>query len=251
MSDTPAAPQDQPAETPKEPTDLEKRLSAITGVTKELRENDTDRKAEVADLKQLIVGMNQKLESLALAPSRNAPPATLPADPFSVPGPSADPAMSSPQDFQTAVNAAVQEALRPLVQENTTKSERLQKQQAVYAKVLERSPEFADPSSDESKLFQQIYNARPDLQVLEDAPALVAEIVRGISADKRQEAAAIELAKARASVPQTMGRGPAQGDPEKVREAFAQLQAEGERRELTPKERGDYLNLATAIAHLE
>lgn len=253
MSDDPK-PTETPAPEPaKEPTDLEKRLSSIVGVTNELRQNDNTRTAEISDLKSLVVGINQKLDSLGTPSPGNAPPATPPADPFALSAPSAtpDPAASSSQDFQTAVNSAVQEALKPLVEQNTAQGEKLTKQRAVYAKVLERSPEFGDPTSEEYQLFNQIYNARPDLQVLADAPSIVSEIVRGITADKRQEQASVDLAKQRVSVPQTMGRDSPQGDPQKVREAFTALQAEGERRELTPKERGDYLNLATAVAHLD
>lgn len=241
--ETPPAPQE-------EPRDLEKRLSTIIGVTNDLRQSDTNRNTELADLKALVVGMNQQLEALGNAKATSAPPANPPVDPFSAPA-TVDPSVPNSQVFQESINSAVEKALKPMLDQDAEKSARLTKHQASYAKVVERDPAFLDPSSEEKKYFDQVYNSRPDIQVLEDAPAVVAEMVRGIMADDRIEAVRQDLAKSRTALPDSAGRPTPQGDPEKVREAFKQLQAKGEKIELTVAERGDYLNLATAVAHLD
>lgn len=233
------------------PTELEKRLSTIIGVTNDLRQSDTNRNTEISDLKAIVVGMNQQLEVLGNAKTVSAPPANTPVDPFSAPVPVADPSAADPKSFQDNVNSAVQQALQPLLQQNSESAERLKKHQASYAKVAELDPAFSDPQAREKQLFDQIYNARSDIQILADAPTVVAEMVRGIISTERIDEIQQDLAKSRVSLPSTAGRGAPQGDPEKVQEAYRQLQAKGERTELTVKEREDYLNLAVAKAHLD
>jgi len=240
----------KPATSPKEPGDLEKRLSTIIGVTNDLRQSDTSRNAELADLKALVVGMNQQLEALGKPKDVSVPPANSPVDPFSAPA-TVEPSAFNSQAFQESIDSAVQKALKPMLEQNAESSTRLSKHQASYAKVVERDPAFLDPSAEEKQLFDKVYNSRPDIQVLDDAPAVVAEMVRGIMADDRIDAVRQDLAKSRAALPDSAGRPTPQGDPEKVREAFKQLQAKGEKVELTVAERGDYLNLATAVAHLD
>lgn len=236
---------------PPEPSALEKRLSSIIGVTNELRQNDTNRNTEIAGLKEVLVGMNQKLDAIGSPAPAAAPPASQPVDPFSAPQPAPDPATATPQNFQDSVNAAVQKALQPFVQQNTENQDRLTKHQLCFAKVVERDPAFADPTSQEKQYFDQVFNTRRDLQLLDDAPAVVAEMVRGLLSGQRLDDVRQDLAKVRSTLPSSAGRATPQGDPEKVREALATLQAKGETTELTTKERGDYLNLATAVAHLD
>jgi len=241
----------EPAPAPQEgPRDLEKRLSTIMGVTNELRQSDTNRNTEIADLKALVVGMNQQLEALGNSKAVSVPPANPPVDPFSAPAP-ADSSVPNSQAFQDSINSAVEKALKPILEQTTENNTRLSKHQASYAKVVERDPAFLDPSTEEKKLFDQVYNSRLDIQGLDDAPAVVAEVVRGMLADERLDSVRQDLAKSRTALPASAGRSIPQGDPDKVREAFRQLQTKGEKKELTIAERGDYLNLATAVAHLD
>lgn len=246
MSDESAAAPETPAEKPQE-SPLEKRLASLIGQQKDLVEQNTAQKSEIGELKELVAGLASKLESTSSA----APPASVPADSFAL-GSTPDPAASNSQSFQEAVNKAVQEALAPITTQNAADQAKLQKHQQAYAQVTSQQPAFADPTSEEARLFNQLYNSRSDLRQLDDAPSVIAEMVNGLVGDKRFDAQRQELEKARATLPQAGGRAAPQGDPEKLRENFGKLvekmQTVGN---LTPQELGDYLNYKTALAHLE
>lgn len=246
MSDDPT-----PADAPEQKENpLEKRLQSILGRTEELSKNDAQRGAEIGEIKSLLTDLSRKIES---APSNaSAPSANVPTDPFSG-GPAAS--AQTPTDLQSAVNSAVQEALKPLTEDAAAQQQKLSKHRDSFAKVVDRNPVFADPSSEERRLFDQIYGSRADLQQLDDAPALIAEIVNGLSVDRRTEENRLDLAKTRATLP-SAGAGTATGrfgdrTPDEITEMYEAFMEKHKYKDISAQDLGDYINLATAKAHID
>lgn len=242
------ASQEPAAETPKTESPLEKRLATILGVTKELQADRDRGREESREIRTVLTEISQRLDALA-STRQPASSGNPPTNPFS--GPKVDPATSNPSDLQDAVKRAVAEALTPVIQAQSAQQKKLEKHRESFSRVVERDPAFADPSAPEKQLFDRIYGTRQDLQALEDAPAVIAEVVRGLVADQRAEARALDVAKTRGNLPSTVGRGHVPSDSQKVGEMFAALQKKGETQGLSEREWGDYLHLATAVASLK
>lgn len=138
--------------------------------------------------------------------------------------------------IQALVAQAVQQAVAPLV-ERTRKEDEIDalrvKQRANLQAAAKTLPKLLDPASREAQLFDQILDANPALQEMENAPVLVAEMVRGLSVGAKQEEKELAERKrdASATPPRTAQRDPFHGLPDdlgKLKEKKDELQGQAE-----------------------
>lgn len=156
--------------------------SQLEGVTKEL-----------ASLRASLASVNKPTSAPAPSPGLFGDAAEHPAAP----------AASAVPDISGLVEAAVQKALAPLTAkaaEAARISELRAAHEAVFAEIVEDFPELKDQQSELRKTFNVIFDSRQDLQQLPDAPAIVANIARGVLADQRRAEQKQSAAKRAASI---------------------------------------------------
>jgi len=133
-------------------------------------------------LVQKLQNLEQKLESLTSKDASSDPVAALL---------SSEPAKKtqtlSPNDIAQLVQSSVQQAIAPIAEQVQTNREQQQlaaQQRASFEKAAASEPGLNEdgPLWD---AFQQIWDGRPDLQSLPDAPQLVATMAKGVLSDAR------------------------------------------------------------------
>jgi hypothetical protein len=216
------------------------------GATAKAEEIAAATQQENTELKNMILNLTSTVEGL----KQSAPTANPPSDPFSS---SAAPPAGG---FDAQMTAAIERALSPITKrlEADDAQEALrQKQAAVFQEVAAKMPALRDQTSEDYQLFEKLYNARADLQLIADAPRIVAEMTRGILSDQRAENRVFDEAKARASSVPGLGpsRAPAPTDAAQVNEAFDGLMKKGITEGFTDDDLGAYLNLKASKVSLE
>lgn len=254
MSDLqePEAPQSEPKEPEPQPSEVEQRIAAILGAQQELTQKVEKQESMADELRNLFAGLVQELRSIPRQPAAPAAP-VAPVSPWQPPaGP--QPSQTAPAaNLQQEVQRLVQEALQPLRAESTAAAQKLDKHKQVFAKVVERYPALADLSTRDAQMFHQIYNSRQDLRMLDDAPILIAEMVRGLRSEERAAERDLDERKRQATIPASAGRKvPVRGDADvqKLKQSYDQLVAKGRTTPLSMREQGDLLNYTVALKHL-
>lgn len=170
--------------------------------------------------------------------------------------PQVQPTQSTPSgdknaDLIAVIEQAVAKRLEPVVQRFDQKAEEdllLSKQRASMNDAVRVLPELRDTSSKEYEVWSQLLNGRPDLQKLQDAPYLAAELTRSLTADmrlkdkveghKKQQAtaqpSAVKLGSDRFRAPNTQ---------EEAGELARELAKEGETKGWTQGDMADYIAL--------
>ncbi|MCI0354827.1 MAG: hypothetical protein L0099_07300 [Acidobacteria bacterium] len=182
---------------------MQDRINQITR-----QRHDAERRAE--ELSGANSALSEKIQALTsqlTQLTRTAPEAAASsAEKFDslFDGTPATPARTaSSGDLSSLVKEAVAQALAPLVKDN---AERLARQDMVsrqlesFDQAAVAMPELNERTSQERVLFEQIWSKRSDLHAIEDAPILVAEMVRGLLADARRDAALGESRKIAANI---------------------------------------------------
>lgn len=232
--------------TPK-PTELESRINQLVSATSKAEEIAAQTQGENLELKNMILSLTSTVEGL----KQGVPAANPPSDPFTPPN-----SLTDPGSFDTQMKAAIESALSPItkrIADDDARVELQQKQAAVLQEVASTMPELRDPTSAEHQLFTKLYNGRPDIQKLPDAPRIVAEMTRGLMADKRVENHTFDVAKSRASAVPSMGpsRAPTADEANQINEKFDALVAKGTTDGFTDDDMGNYLHLKAAKVSLE
>ncbi len=261
--DTPPSPSNDPGnvENPKtlsdasnagtrvkpEVNELEGRINQLVGATAKAEEISAAVQGENIELKNMILSLTSTVEGL----KQGAPTANPPSDPFSPPAP-----LSDTGNFDSKMAAAVKEAIAPItkrIADDDARVELQQKQAAVLQQVAEQMPSLRDPNSEEYLLFQRLYNGRPDIQQLVDAPRIVAEMTRGLLSDKRAESHFFDMAKSRASAVPSMGPGrtPTADEAALINTKFEALVDKGKTEGFNDDDLGNYLHLKAAKVSLE
>ncbi len=231
----------------KESNPLEDRINQLLSAAKAAESQVTEQKVENADLKSAIAELSSQVTQLAAQGS--APAASSPPDPFSSPGVVKE---GAPGDINAMIQQAVTSALQPITQRLQETDERgvtQSKQQTVFQEVATQFPALRDTNSQEFQVFARIYNERPDLQKLPDAPRVIAEMTRGILSDQHTEDRIQSIQKTRASTaPGLPGRPMEPSEIKKLEEAHAALVEKGKTKGWTDPELRDYLHFKTALA---
>lgn len=229
------------------PNPLEERINQLISATKSAESQVAEQKVENADLKSAIAELSAQVTQLATQGSAPAAKSS-PSDPFSSPG-TVD--TGAPGDVNAMIQQAVTSALQPITQKLEASDARVvtqTKQQTVFQEVATQFPALRDTSSQEFQVFARIYNERPDLQALPDAPRVIAEMTRGILSDQRTEDRLQGIQKTRASTgPGLPGRPMEAPDIKKLEEAHAALVEKGTTKGWSDSELGDYLHFKTAL----
>ena len=233
-----------PAVEPKTVDPTEARLAEILGAQKDLTEKVEAQDSLGGELRNLFAGLAQKIDGLSVA---QAPP---PAAPSATPGVAVTgPAVNTPEGWKEEIQKAVTSAMAP----NVAANERIEKHRTSFQNVASKYPELNDASSRDAQIFNQIYRGREDLQRLDDAPSIIAEMTRGIRSRERAQERQIEQRKTQAATPASGGRGleinPG-ADTEALKEQYIKLRDHGRKVPLTRREQGDFLNLTVALNHL-
>jgi len=95
---------------------------------------------------------------------------------------------ASGSDIAEIVKGIVQEAIGPLVQEREERKAqetRAARHNAAWSRAVAENPELSDAASPLRKTAERIWEGRPDLQVLDDAPLIVANLARSFLVTER------------------------------------------------------------------
>lgn len=185
-------------------TAIQARIDRLTRKTHQATSERDNLRDEVSKLREQIAALSQ-------APPARAPAtAPRPTGPFGqVEDPAAAPSELPSTDIAGVVKAEIQKALAPWTRqaaEQARMSELRQAHEAAFAREVEEFPDLKNPDSDLRKVFNEIYDGRPDLQVIPDAPAIIANMARGVLADQRRaeqkQTAAKRTATVHAPIPQ-------------------------------------------------
>lgn len=234
------APQDAPPPEPqKDP--LEARIEELLGAQQALTQKVQTQESLGDELRALFTGLTQKIDALSggrLEPTRQPQPPTVPGAPQAA-------------DLQRLVQDAVAQALTPL----TEGAARTERHKQGYARVSQQYPAFADPASKAAQIFNKIYTTRADLRGLDDAPVVIAGLVRDILASERAAQQADTERRTLASIPPSSGRKVpvnvgTDADVQQLKNRFLQLHEKGTKLPLSLNEQGDYLNLQVALKSL-
>lgn len=114
------------------------------------------------------------------------------------------PASSQELSIDEIVGRAVEGALGKIISANQAKDAERARLVAAQDQSFERAvatfPQLADPSSEERKLFNQLFDSRSEFNRSIDGPELAAEVVRGAISGARRATRATEQGKQQASV---------------------------------------------------
>lgn len=109
-------------------------------------------------------------------------------------------------DIAALVNAAVQDAIAPVVKKFTERDQAdiiKNQQQASFNAAVAQYPDLKDPASDLSQMADKLYQNRLDLASLPDAPMIISSMAKGILADTRAVNAEVREHKRNAAVQDT------------------------------------------------
>lgn len=187
VPDEPAA-----APAPKEPDEGPRKTAIQARIDRLIRRKgqaETERDA----LRSQLDGVSRELASLRASLASVNKPTSAPAPSPGLFGDGTErpaaPAAGAPQDISGLVEAAVQKAMAPFAaqaSEARKLSELRAAHEAVFAEVAQDFPELKDQTSELRQTFNIIFDSRADLQALPDAPAIVANMARGLLADQRR-----------------------------------------------------------------
>jgi hypothetical protein len=193
-----------------------KRRSRLQDRISRLVQQRNDRSTEAESLRDQLASVNSELQALRTQVSRlpapAAAPSTSPGTDHSFlsgeglneeEGNQSPPAPAQQGDLRSIVQGELARALKPIIDStraNSEKEARVRKHQASFAETAQDYPELADPNSEIRVIFDQIYDGRPDLQRLDDAPAVIAPMARGILADQKRSEQAQAGKKRAASI---------------------------------------------------
>lgn len=113
-------------------------------------------------------------------------------------------------DIGDLIATAVAKAVQPLAdsikqdRENDTIKDAQGKS---FALAVQQYPDLKDPNSELSQIADKLFNARPDLAVLADAPMVISSMAKGILADTRAVNKEVAEHKRNAAVEKPKGTG--------------------------------------------
>jgi hypothetical protein len=163
------------------------------------RSNDAERNSsqlaeENAGLTAKLASLTEKVDQLSRG---TATPPTVAQTP-------ATPPNSEQLSIDQIVAGAVTKAFNGLVeqanQRNSEQATLLRQQDSSFDRAAATFPQLRDGTSEERKLFNQLFDSRPELATSPDGPELAAEIVKGALAGSRSETRAQDQGKAQASI---------------------------------------------------
>lgn len=243
--ETPATPADgQPAADPQI-TQINDRLNSL------IQAQETDPNAAILDR---LGGLETALVNLVHRPAPVAPtPAASGGNLDRLLG-KAPPSPTDPTgsvDLKQLITDTVQQAIAPVIQqtqESAAAQQLTQQHTQSFNRAIQGFPELADANSSQRQLFNKLFDGRGDIAALPDAPAIVAEMVRGLTAGQAAEIKDTTIRKQQASAqPPAAGRhdilGQAPGNLEKLKELKGQLQQKAETTGLEP---GGFVDLVKA-----
>lgn len=91
-------------------------------------------------------------------------------------------------DIAELVRGIVNEAITPLVEDKKAQAERDQraaKHQVAWTQAVRENPELNDPASPLRAAAERLWQGKPELQALDDAPLIVAHLARSVLAEAR------------------------------------------------------------------
>jgi hypothetical protein len=245
-----------PAQSQPAPAEGGTAQDRINQLIKQSTEQDTQLQAAQAQNTTLLAKINelsQKVDGLQQPAGASAAD-----DPIAQLLTEAAPAGSkakqlSPEDTAKLISATVQQAIKPLVERAQAADEQTAlaaSQHSSFQRAVAQSPKLADPNTPLGAAFTQIWDGRPDLQGLEDGPALAAAIAQGVLVADTQAAVTTEQRKVAATVTRPNTAGPTAEalkqttDAAKAAELGAQLAEKGAIRGHTGEEEIQLLELA-------
>jgi hypothetical protein len=156
-----------------------KRLAGIIGETKD---NDHGLQTRLADIEQQLQ---------ALAASITATPKKRQSgDDSDDPWPKRK-SNGNSEDVGALVSAAIKEAIAPISEEmaaykqDREASKVTDAQRQSYNIAAQQYPDLKDANSELSKIADKLFQSRPDLAALPDAPMVISSMAKGILADTR------------------------------------------------------------------
>lgn len=172
-------------------------LKRLAGIIGEAKDNDHGLQTRLAD-------MEQQLQALA---------ASITATPKKRQG-GDDPDEIWPKrksngnsdDVGALVSAAIKEAIAPISEEmaqykkDREASKVTDAQRQSYSIAAQQYPDLQDPNSELSKIADKLFQSRPDLAILPDAPMVISSMAKGILADTRTVNKEVEQHKRNAAV---------------------------------------------------
>lgn len=226
-------------ETPDPNKELQERLASLTASVGAVQENTSARDSAILEA---LEGIQRQLQQQAVAPQ----PAQGGSDWASLFAPQpATPAVPKPQngvnlgEVGALVQAAVAKAVKPLsdeLQANKAQAGLREAHRRSFIQASRTNPRLNDPGSAEAKAFEQIWEARPDLRALPDAPVLVSEIARSLAMSSTQAVRDQSMTKKQAATvkPTRPFFAPSRvnNDAESTRKQLADLREKGAKGEL-------------------
>jgi hypothetical protein len=177
----------QPQEGQARRTGIQERINKLVRQRNEKSEENSRLLQEIAALRDSIGGLKDRV---ALPNSSAAPPANVGfnADPWA--GGRAEPqGAQTPGDIAGIVEAAIAKAVAPLYQKaavDQASTERRGQHEVAFQEAARDYPELLTPTSELRQVFNALYDNRPDVAQLPDAPLIIANMARGILADQRR-----------------------------------------------------------------
>lgn len=189
---------------PDEPTndgqptgDVESRIGAILAQRDRAQESNTALQNQNRVLAERLARLE---DTLATNLNRQAPDSRESQTPPV--GTQESPANS--QDIVSLVKAAVSEAVKPInerFERSEVETRRLEKQKQAFGIAARQFPDLADPESELSRTVERLWQGRPDLAQLDDAPLIFANLARGVVTDQRRQNASTAERKREAQIP--------------------------------------------------
>jgi hypothetical protein len=227
---------------------VQQRIDKLTKQRRDAERQLNDALAQNQELSDRL----SNLEALV-----NTSPTRVPqADPASRQTPYQDPLAPTPQapqanpnDLGHLVRDILQKELAPLTT-MVQQSAKVNKQQRAFNAAANDFPDLTDPKSEAFQTFQQLWEGRPDLQELDDGPAIVAQLTRGILSDARISSRKTEEKKiaAEAITPSHATRLSVPDDYDKAVELKQKLADKGKTQGLQEDEMLDLIQLSLGTA---
>lgn len=179
--------------------DVEARIGSILAQRDRAQDQNTALQQQNRVLAERLARLEDTLSSQIRQPA-DAPGSRDRQDPSA--GQRSAPASS--QDIVELVRNAVTEAVKPInerFERSEAETRRLEKQKQAFGIAARQFPDLADPESVLSQTVERLWQGRPDLAQLDDAPVVFANIASGIVADQRRQTAQQTERKRDAQIP--------------------------------------------------
>lgn len=165
--------------------DVETRIASIVSQRDQAQTNAASLLEQNKTLATRLAILEDQLATFA---TRSTPGSQIPAKP-EIPPASIPKSSSDTPDIASMVRGIVQDAIKPITErfDQTEAKQALQlKQKQAFTIAASQCPDLADPESDLSQTVERLWQGRPDLAGLPDAPIVLTNIARGILADARR-----------------------------------------------------------------